>query len=64
MSGQWHGGKGSRARPLVVPLEEFNASMDRIFGNKDEERIAKAKEKAEYFAKLEAETKARMENKK
>ena len=60
MSGQWHGGKGSRARPLVVPLEQFNANMDRIFGSKEEERIAKAKERAEYFTKLEAETKARL----
>ena len=60
MSGQWHGGKGSRPRPLKVSQEEFGASMDRIFGSRDEERARKQKEKEEYFAKLKAETDARL----
>jgi hypothetical protein len=28
-------GKGSRARPLSVPLEEFGSSYDTIFGKKE-----------------------------
>ena len=61
MSGSWHGGKGSRPRPLSVEQSKFDENMDRIFGSKEEERLAKAREKEEYFAKLAAETKARLE---
>lgn len=39
----------------------FQEGIDRIF-NKEEERERKAREKAEYFARLNAETKARMED--
>lgn len=65
MAAHWHGGnggKGSRPRPFAVPLEKFDENMDRIFGNEEKEKLAeqKRKEKAEYFAKLEEETKARL----
>ena len=41
--------------------QAFADGIDRIF-DKSKEREEKAKEKADYFAKLAAETKARMEN--
>ena len=56
------GGKGSKPRPFNISDEEFGANMNRIFGDKTEEKEKKAKEKEEYFAKLAAETKARMES--
>lgn len=34
--------------------KEYEANMDRIFGNKEEERARKRKETQEYFAKLNA----------
>jgi hypothetical protein len=34
--------------------KEFEENMDRIFGNKEEERARKRKETHEYFAKLNA----------
>lgn len=34
--------------------KEFEENMDRIFGNKEEERARKRKETQEYFAKLNA----------
>lgn len=34
--------------------KEFEENMDRIFGNKEEERARKRKETQEYFAKLTA----------
>lgn len=40
--------------------KEFEENMDRIFGNREEERARKRKETQEYFAKLNAETKARI----
>jgi hypothetical protein len=63
MSGKWHGGKGSRPRPFGVPMKTFSENMDRIFGSEEKEAEAerKRKEKQEYFAKLAAETKARLE---
>ena len=30
------GGKGSRQRPLVVPMSDFDKSWDEIFGKKQE----------------------------
>ena len=39
----------------------YQENLDRIFGDKSEERERKAKEKAEYFAKLAEETQARLE---
>ena len=65
MSEHWNGGnggKGSKPRPFNISDEEFEQNMNRIFGDKSEEKARKAKEKEEYFAKLAAETKARMEN--
>lgn len=32
---KWHGGKGSRARPLSVDRETYEGNWDRIFGKKD-----------------------------
>jgi lauroyl/myristoyl acyltransferase len=42
--------------------KQYEENIERIFGDKSEEKARKAKEKEEYFAKLAAETKARMEN--
>lgn len=63
MSGKWHGGKGSRPRPFSVGMTEFNQSMDRIFGDPEREKAKEEKKKAdaEYWAKLKAETAARLE---
>ena len=35
MSGEWHGGKGSKARPFSVSQDEFGDNYDLIFGKKD-----------------------------
>jgi hypothetical protein len=35
MSGEWHGGKGSKARPFSVSQDEFSDNYDLIFGQKD-----------------------------
>lgn len=34
MTGQWHGGKGSRPRKQSVDRETFENNWDRIFGKK------------------------------
>lgn len=34
MSGKWHGGKGSKPRPLSVSQDEFDNRFDLIFGKK------------------------------
>jgi hypothetical protein len=62
MSGQWHGGKGSRPRPFNVTRKDFDASMDRIFGHEEREKAKEEKRKAdaEYWAKVQAETAARI----
>lgn len=62
MSGKWHGGKGSRPRPFSVGQAEFDQSMDRIFGDEERERAKEEKRKAdaEYWAKVNAETAARI----
>ena len=39
----------------------YAENMEKIFGDKSEEKARKQKEKEEYFARLAAETKARME---
>ena len=65
MAEHWNGGtggKGDKPRPFNISDEEYEANMNRIFGDKSEEKAKKAKEKEEYFAKLAAETKARMES--
>jgi len=38
-----------------APTKAYEENMDRIFGNKEEERARKRKETQEYFAKLNAE---------
>jgi hypothetical protein len=35
MSGKWHGGKGSKARPFSVSQDKFSDNYDLIFGKKD-----------------------------
>ena len=32
MSGQWHGGKGSKPRPLSVDTKTFDSNWDLAFG--------------------------------
>jgi hypothetical protein len=39
----------------------YAENLEKIFGDKDAERAAKQKENQEYFARLAAETKARLE---
>lgn len=62
MSGKWHGGKGSRPRPFSVGQDEFAKSMDRIFGDDEKAKQLAEKKKAdeEYWAKIKAETAARI----
>jgi hypothetical protein len=43
-----------------APTKAYEESMDRIFGNKEEERARKRKDNLEYFARLQAETEARI----
>jgi hypothetical protein len=57
-----NGGKGSKPRPFNISDEEYEANLKRIFGDKDEERQRKQKEKEEYFKKLAEETKAKLES--
>lgn len=52
-------GDNIQTRGLSTAYEE---NIVKIFGDKSEEKARKAKENAEYFAKLAAETKARMED--
>jgi len=60
--GMSNGGKGSKPRPFNISDEEYEANLKRIFGDKDEERQRKQKEKEEYFKKLAEETKAKLES--
>lgn len=39
----------------------YEENIVKIYGDKAEQRLAKQREKEEYFAKLAAETKARLE---
>ena len=39
MTGQWHGGKGSRPRKQSVDNETFDNNWDRIFGKKDRKPV-------------------------
>ena len=39
----------------------YEENIVKIFGDKEEQRLAKQREKEEYFANLNAETKARLE---
>ena len=45
--GMSDGGKGSKPRPFNISDDEYAENMNRIFGDKSEERERKAKEKAE-----------------
>jgi hypothetical protein len=44
MSGQWHGGKGSRARPLSVDSKTFDNNWDNIFKKKVNDMTPSVKE--------------------
>ena len=47
MSGtNWHGGKGSKARP-ISNREQFESNWDRIFGMKDNENTKRKGERQE-----------------
>ena len=37
MSGQWHGGKGSKPRPLSVDTKTFDSNWDLAFGKNKKE---------------------------
>lgn len=39
MSGQWHGGKGSRPKPYSVDQQTFDNNWDRIFGKKEKKPV-------------------------
>lgn len=39
MSGQWHGGKGSRPKPYSVDQKTFDDNWDRIFNKKKTEIV-------------------------
>ena len=39
MTGQWHGGKGSRPRKQSVDNETFDNNWDRIFGKKEKKPV-------------------------
>ena len=41
--------------------KQYEENIVKIYGDKEEKRLAKQREKEEYFAKLNAETKARLE---
>ena len=52
MSGQWHGGKGSKPRPLSVDTKTFDSNWDLAFGKKKEADMQiRVKENAEDFGK-------------
>lgn len=40
--------------------KQYAENLDRIFGDKSEEKARKSKEKEEYFARLKAETEAKL----
>ena len=40
----------------------YQENIDKIFGDKSEEKAKKQREKEEYFARLAAETKAKLED--
>ena len=42
--------------------KEYEENIVKIFGDKSEEKARKQKEKEEYFARLAAETQARLES--
>ena len=49
MSGQWHGGKGSRARKTGVPQAVVDANWDTIFGKRSKEMQVRAKDNGDDF---------------
>lgn len=38
MTGQWHGGKGSRPRSFSVDQETFANNWERVFGKKEKKK--------------------------
>ena len=53
MAGQWHGGKGSKPRPLSVDTKTFDSNWDLAFGKKKKTDAEKFDEqvvmKNEYY---------------
>lgn len=41
--------------------QQYQDNIVKIYGDKAEQRLAKQREKEEYFARLDAETKAKLE---
>ena len=35
---KWHGGKGSKKRPMNIDQEQFDKNFDAIFGKKKKEK--------------------------
>ena len=35
---KWHGGKGSKKRPMNIDQEQFDKNFDAIFGEKKKEK--------------------------
>ena len=35
---KWHGGKGSKKRPMNIDKEQFDKNLEAIFGKKKKER--------------------------
>ena len=50
MSGQWHGGKGSRPKPYSVDQQTFDNNWDRIFGKKKKSEDVPVLENEETWA--------------
>ena len=40
----WHGGKGSKKRPMDIDQEQFDKNFDKIFGSKKKKEKADANE--------------------
>ena len=53
MSGSWHGGKGSKPRPIEISQEEWNNRWDAIFGRDQPKEETKPEPKPEQEKKDE-----------
>ena len=41
---KWHGGKGSKKRPMDIDQEQFDKNFDAIFGKKKKDKDKKEKQ--------------------
>ena len=53
MSGQWHGGKGSKPRPLSVDTKTFDSNWDLAFGKNKKTDAEKVDEQVVVKDELE-----------